>query len=72
LQFYIDGAVLITCVKAVDQVKDGSGMIGLNSGGVGHNWVFLEVAGKYGRGFHWYITIYGFDRKNIFSKHRLL
>lgn len=42
-------------------MDDGTGgVMTLNSGGMNHNWVFLDVQGQYGQGFHFKIHIYGF------------
>ncbi|XP_059619818.1 uncharacterized protein LOC132263840 [Phlebotomus argentipes] len=61
LEIYIDPPVPIKCIIAEDQMADGTGgVMTLNSGGMNHNWVFLDVQGQYGQGFHFKISIYGF------------
>uniref|UniRef100_A0A1B0GJZ7 Secreted protein n=1 Tax=Lutzomyia longipalpis TaxID=7200 RepID=A0A1B0GJZ7_LUTLO len=61
LEIYIDPPVPIKCIIAEDQMEDGTGgIMTLNSGGMNHNWVFLDVQGQYGQGFHFKITIFGF------------
>lgn len=48
----------ITCVRAIDQIRDGSGGFpAYNS--MGSNWAKIDVAGQYGKGFHFHIYVYG-------------
>ncbi|XP_055546531.1 uncharacterized protein LOC129730919 [Wyeomyia smithii] len=58
LEIYIDAPVNITCVRAIDQIRDGSGGVpAYNS--MGSNWAKIDVAGQYGKGFHFHIYVYG-------------
>ncbi|XP_058824924.1 uncharacterized protein LOC131685305 [Topomyia yanbarensis] len=64
LEIYIDAPVNITCVRAVDQIQDGTGGIpAYNS--MGTNWAKIDVAGQYGKGFHFHIYVYGIRSKKI-------
>lgn len=59
---YIDttAPIKITCVHIVDQIKDGTGgKPSLNSGGVGFNWVKIDVQGQYEKGFHFRTYVFG-------------
>ncbi|GAB0088720.1 uncharacterized protein DMENIID0001_031840 [Sergentomyia squamirostris] len=61
LEINIDPPLPIKCIIAEDQMENGTGgVMTLNSGGMNHNWVFLDVQGQYGQGFHFKIFIYGF------------
>jgi len=60
LEIYIGAPIAITCVKVEDQISNGTGGIpSYHSGGVGFNWVFINVKCKYGKGFHFKIHIFG-------------
>lgn len=60
LEIYIDAPVRISCILIVDQVTDGTGGVpSLNSGGIGFNWVKIDVQAKYGKGFHFKIHVFG-------------
>jgi Transcription activator MBF2 len=44
----------------LDQLKPGTGAVPTyNSGGVGENFVKINVAGKYGHGIHFKVIIWG-------------
>jgi Transcription activator MBF2 len=44
----------------LDQLKPGTGAVPTyNSGGVGENYVKINVAGKYGHGIHFKVIIWG-------------
>lgn len=60
LEIYIDSPLRISCILIVDQVTDGTGGVPkLNSGGIGFNWVKIDVQAKYGKGFHFKIHVFG-------------
>ncbi|XP_055586632.1 uncharacterized protein LOC129739234 [Uranotaenia lowii] len=66
LEIYIDSPVNISCVRAIDQIQDGSGGIPtFNS--MGTNWAKIDVAGQYGRGFHFHIYVYGIRARKVGS-----
>ena len=47
-------------MKVLDQVPNGEGGYPTYiSGGVGHKYVRFAVSTEYGKGFHFYIEIYG-------------
>ncbi|XP_058443202.1 uncharacterized protein LOC131425380 [Malaya genurostris] len=67
LEIYIDAPVNITCVKAIDQIQDGTGgSPAYNS--MGTNWAKIDVAGQYGKGFHFHIYVYGIRTKSTSEK----
>nr|XP_022915403.1 uncharacterized protein LOC111425539 [Onthophagus taurus] len=56
----IDGLVYITCVKVWDQVPDGEGGYPYyTDGGVGKNFIRFNVTTGYGKGFDFYVEIFG-------------
>lgn len=60
IEIYIDAPVAISCVKVQNQVDDETAATpALNSGGLGQNWVFIDVSCKYNEGFHFLIEIFG-------------
>lgn len=60
LEIYIDAPLRISCILIIDQVTDGTGGIPtLNSGGIGFNWVKVDVQALYGKGFHFKIHVFG-------------
>lgn len=64
LQIYIDAPLNITCVRVIDQIRDGTGGVpSFNS--LGTNWAKIDVAGQYGKGFHFHIYVYGIRVKRI-------
>ncbi|XP_062540875.1 uncharacterized protein LOC134208927 [Armigeres subalbatus] len=62
LEIYIDAPVNITCVRAIDQIKDGFGAVPTYNS-MGSNWAKIDVTGQYGRGFHFHIYVYGIRQK---------
>ncbi|XP_037028288.1 uncharacterized protein LOC119068703 [Bradysia coprophila] len=57
LEIYVNSPITIACVKVEDQI--GAGAIpSFNSGGPGHNWIFIDVKCRYGKGFHFKIHIF--------------
>ncbi|XP_053681873.1 uncharacterized protein LOC128732614 [Sabethes cyaneus] len=62
LEIYIDAPVNITCVRAIDQIRDGSGGVPTYNS-MGSNWAKIDVAGQYGKGFHFHIYVYGVKNK---------
>ncbi|EAT42721.1 AAEL005789-PA [Aedes aegypti] len=62
LEIYIDAPVNITCVRAIDQIKDGFGAVPTYNS-MGSNWAKIDVSGQYGRGFHFHIYVYGTRQK---------
>ncbi|KAL1396515.1 hypothetical protein pipiens_010481 [Culex pipiens pipiens] len=64
LEIYIDAPLNITCVRVIDQIRDGTGGVpSFNS--LGTNWAKIDVAGQYGKGFHFHIYVYGIRVKRI-------
>lgn len=60
LEIYINSPLRMSCILVIDQVTDGTGGVPtLNSGGIGFNWVKIDVQAKYGKGFHFKIHIFG-------------
>lgn len=53
-------------------MPDGDGaQASLNSGGIGSNWVFIDVQGRYGKGFHFHINLFGVpDYKRLLEQYR--
>lgn len=72
LKIYVDAPVLISCIKVEDMMPDGDGaQASLNSGGIGSNWVFIDVQGRYGKGFHFHINLFGVpDYKSLLEQYR--
>ncbi|KAJ3640171.1 hypothetical protein Zmor_003487 [Zophobas morio] len=61
----VEADVYITCVKIHDEVPDGAGGYpSYVAGGVGYNYVEFNVMTEYGKGFHFYVQIFGYDIKN--------
>lgn len=63
----IEGPVSITCVNVYDEAPNGEGGYPNSPrGGVGNNFVQFDVMTNYGKGFQFYIQIYGVpkDQKN--------
>lgn len=57
----VESNVYITCVNILDQVANGEGGFPrFLEGGVGHNFVKFEVTTHYGKGFNFYVEIYGY------------
>lgn len=64
-QINVEGEVYITCVKVYDEVPNGAGGYpSYTGGGVGHNYVEFNVVTEYGKGFHFFVQIFGYDLKN--------
>lgn len=65
IEIYIDSPYYITCVKAYDQMTNGTGaMPSYNSGGAGEKFVFINVQGQYGFGIHFRIVVKGKLKKS--------
>ncbi|XP_055616799.1 uncharacterized protein LOC129762514 [Toxorhynchites rutilus septentrionalis] len=62
LEIYIDAPVNITCVRVVDQIQDGTGGVPTYNS-MGSNWAKIDVAGQYGKDFHFHILVYGIRLK---------
>ncbi|KAJ8974940.1 hypothetical protein NQ317_012920 [Molorchus minor] len=61
----VDGDVYINCVNIYDQVSDGKGGYpSFSAGGVGRNFVEFNVMTDYGKGFHFFIQIYGHVKRD--------
>ncbi|KAH0822359.1 hypothetical protein GEV33_000432 [Tenebrio molitor] len=61
----VEAEVYINCVKIYDEVQDGEGGYpSYVSGGVGHNYVEFNVTTEYGKGFHFFVQILGYEIKN--------
>lgn len=61
----IEGPVNITCVKVFDEIPEGQGGYpSYQEGGVGFNYVIIGVATNYGKGFHFFIQIFGVPLKD--------
>lgn len=56
----IEGPVVITCVNVYDQASNGEGGYPNSpKGGVNHKFVEFDVMTTYGKGFKFYVQIYG-------------
>ncbi|RZC39456.1 uncharacterized protein BDFB_009617, partial [Asbolus verrucosus] len=61
----VEAQVYITCVKIYDEVPDGAGGYpSFVAGGVGHNYVEFNVMTEYGKGFHFFVQIFGYEIKD--------
>lgn len=59
----VEALVYITCVKIFDEVPDGEGGYPKHvSGGVDHNYVEFNVTTQYGKGFHFFVQIFGSEK----------
>ncbi|KAJ9583120.1 hypothetical protein L9F63_022534 [Diploptera punctata] len=57
---YSNPNAIITCIEVLDQRTDGTGgHPSIQSGGVGHNNVTINVRSQFSRGFEFVINIYG-------------
>lgn len=58
----MEGPVNITCVKIYDEIPNGEGGYpSFQGGGVGYNYIEFNVMTEYGKGFHFFVQIYGVD-----------
>jgi hypothetical protein len=65
IRINVEAEVYINCVKIYDEVQDGEGGYpSYVSGGVGHNYVEFNVTTEYGKGFHFFVQILGYEIKN--------
>ncbi|GJQ67514.1 hypothetical protein Trydic_g5145 [Trypoxylus dichotomus] len=57
----VESNVYITCVNILDQIPDGKGGYPKYlSGGVGYNFIEFEVMTNYGKGFNFYVEVFGY------------
>jgi len=58
--YIIVGKNLISCVQAIDQSKNGAGgTASFTKGGIGYNYVEVQITSKFSRGFLFRIDVYG-------------
>ncbi|XP_048516930.1 uncharacterized protein LOC109541017 isoform X1 [Dendroctonus ponderosae] len=55
----VDGPVSIACVNISDEDPEVSAYPSYVSGGIGHNYVEFNVQTTYGKGFKFYVQIFG-------------
>lgn len=58
----IPSLVEITCVKIYDEDPDASAYPIYAAGGVGHNYIEINVMATYGKGFRFHVQIFGRDK----------
>lgn len=57
----VEGPVYITCVNIYDEIPNGEGGYpSFAAGGVGHNFIEFNVLTHYGKGFHFFVQIFGY------------
>lgn len=58
----IPSLVQITCVKIYDEDPDASAYPVYAAGGVGHNYIEINVMTTLGKGFRFHVQIFGKDK----------
>ncbi|XP_044257099.1 uncharacterized protein LOC123006579 [Tribolium madens] len=65
IRINVEGDVYITCANIYDEVPNGEGGYpSYAGGGVGHNYIEFNVETEYGKGFHFFVQIFGYELKN--------
>ncbi|KAL3290188.1 hypothetical protein HHI36_023548 [Cryptolaemus montrouzieri] len=59
IRINVDGPVNITCVLVYDEMDQDSAYPLYSGGGVGQNFVGFNVKTTYGKGFHFFVQIFG-------------
>ncbi|XP_018564974.1 uncharacterized protein LOC108906244 [Anoplophora glabripennis] len=65
IRMNVEGPVYITCVNIFDEIPNGEGGYpSFAAGGVGHNFIEFNVLTNYGKGFHFFVQIFGYTKKD--------
>ncbi|KAJ8943958.1 hypothetical protein NQ318_013539 [Aromia moschata] len=71
IRMNVEGPVYITCVNIYDEVPNGEGGYpSFAAGGVGQNFVEFNVLTNYGKGFHFFVQIHGYTKKDTNQKRK--